>query len=218
MDNQQPIIYERKIIIRIANYPIYYFDLNENIVLPGEVWLPITDMVVPNVQPFYAVSNYGRVFSYRTNRILAPVNVKGYRAVSMCLRNNTYRNVKIHRLVLMTFDYNPDPNLEINHKDGNKANNRLDNLEWTTPSENIIHAYDTGLHGRGENHYNAIYTEELVRLICQCLEKGINNYKAIVSICNSNGFDMQYNHLVSKFISFLKHRKTWTHVSKDYNF
>jgi hypothetical protein len=53
--------------------------------------------------------------------------------------------MSIHRIMAEVFLPNPEGKLQVNHKDGNKLNNRLDNLEWNTPEENSQHAYDTGL-------------------------------------------------------------------------
>jgi len=68
-----------------------------------------------------------------------------------------FRTIKIHRLVAEAFLPNPKCFLIVNHKDGNKANNSADNLEWCTSSENVRHALNTGLlvHKTGENHHNS---------------------------------------------------------------
>lgn len=206
--------------MRIKPEPIHFFQLDQIEMMGAELWSPITEFMVPNVQPFYAVSTMGRVFSFRTNRILRPLYSKGYLAVSIWLKDNTCKNIKIHKLVMMAFNPNPLMNngLEINHINGNKQDPKLVNLEWVTASENVIHAYETGLHGRGEDHYNAKYSESLVRLICECLQDGMTHYREIVDVCRSAGYDIEYNQLVCKFISRLKTREAWTHVSKDYNF
>jgi hypothetical protein len=65
---------------------------------------------------------------------------KGYRC--LCLNGKKYRE---HRLIAEKFIPNPDNKPHINHIDGNKSNNSIDNLEWVTPSENQLHSYKTGL-------------------------------------------------------------------------
>lgn len=68
----------------------------------------------------------------------------GYLRVS--LSNSNRKMISIHRLMLFSFGIpNPDNKKQVNHKDGDKTNNALRNLEWATGSENINHAHDTGL-------------------------------------------------------------------------
>ena len=70
--------------------------------------------------------------------------VKGYRRVSLCRKSKKYRTT-VHRLVAMHFLENKLNKVAVNHKDGNKLNNCVDNLEWCTNSENIRHAFKLGL-------------------------------------------------------------------------
>ena len=105
----------------------------------------------------YLVSNLGNVKSlpkvkycmggkYLTSvRILVPGLVNGYHKV-LLYNNGSRRQYSIHRLVCIAF-YGPDESKSkvVNHIDGNKLNNRLENLEWATESENTIHAHKTGL-------------------------------------------------------------------------
>lgn len=85
-----------------------------------------------------------------------------------------------HRLVLMTFcPVDNMVNLQVNHKDGNKLNNRLENLEWTTPQENTQHAWDNGKceNMRGENHPLHKLSEEQVKEIYEKIISG--NYSSL---------------------------------------
>ena len=71
-------------------------------------------------------------------------NGRGYLQLGLS-KEGKYVTKKVHRLVAMAFIPNYENKKEVNHKDGNKANNILSNLEWCTASENVQHAYDTGL-------------------------------------------------------------------------
>lgn len=107
----------------------------------------------------YQVSNLGRVKSlpreYRWGygalrkqgeKILRPgTNSAGYASVNLVV-NGISKNVVVHRLVAKAFLSNPDNKREVNHKNGNKTDNRLENLEWCTREENQQHAYATDLH------------------------------------------------------------------------
>lgn len=106
-----------------------------------EIWKPAY-----GYEKLYEVSNLGRVRSKQTHAILSSyVNENGYRIVGLN-KNKNHKNWRVHRLMMLSF-YGPDPEHPVvNHKDGNKLNNRLDNLEWTTSRDNNLHAVRTGLH------------------------------------------------------------------------
>lgn len=77
----------------------------------------------------------GRVKKYSLNR-------SGYCIVNFCIKGNRHKGFSIHTLVAKQFIPNPENKPQVNHKDGNKQNNCVDNLEWVTPSENIRHSFD----------------------------------------------------------------------------
>jgi NUMOD4 motif/HNH endonuclease len=89
----------------------------------------------------YEVSNCGRVRNKETKRI-RKLEVHDRKYLRVKLNKKAY---KVHRLVGLLFIPNPDDKPELNHKDGNKLNNSVDNLEWVTPKENTKHALKTGL-------------------------------------------------------------------------
>lgn len=83
---------------------------------------------IPGYEGMYEVSNLGRV--RRDGKILKPSkNKKGYLQVSLC-KNGTKKNARIHRLVAQSFISNPQNLPQINHKDEDKTNNAVENLEW----------------------------------------------------------------------------------------
>lgn len=94
------------------------------------------------------VTKSGRVFNTTTNNELARhPNGNGYHAIGWKdPKTKKVRHIQVHRLVVLVFmDRNLDPELEVNHKDGNTSNNRLTNLEICTSSENNRHAWRIGL-------------------------------------------------------------------------
>lgn len=117
-----------------------------------EIWKDIL-----GYEGLYQVSNYGRIkaleryvkhsenaMRLRKELILVPVNRgDGYYVVSLC--NGSSRSRIIHRLVAQAFIPNPENKPQVNHKDGDKSNNSLDNLEWVTVSENILHSFRIGI-------------------------------------------------------------------------
>jgi hypothetical protein len=102
-----------------------------------EIWKAVADS-----NGEYHISSHGRVKSYKKGKeiILKPsTHQNGYLQISLC-RNKTSKTYYIHRLVAQTFIINDENKLTVNHKDGNKKNNHIDNLEWMTHQENVEHA------------------------------------------------------------------------------
>ncbi len=104
---------------------------------PNETWKSIESC------PEYEVSDKSRVINSKTGHLLKPGKCsKGYRAVSLKF-NNKYRSFYVHRLMAEAFISNPKKKTQVNHINGIKDDNRLFNLEWNTPKENIRHAWDS---------------------------------------------------------------------------
>lgn len=100
----------------------------------GELWRQIQG------HDDYMISNHGRVWSRKTNRLRVCHDYKGYLAFYTG-KTARCRRLTVHRLVASTFIHNPDPDRKVfvNHLDLNKHNNHVDNLEWCTPAENSRH-------------------------------------------------------------------------------
>lgn len=136
-----------------------------------EIWKDIK-----GYEGLYQVSNLGRVKSldtidrlhrkHKSNIKHQCNNGNGYLIVNL-KHNGKQKNHLVHRIVATTFLENPDNKREVNHKDGNKQNNCVDNLEFVTRSENIKHAFKMGLNKnlKGVNHPKFKLTIEQVKFI-----------------------------------------------------
>ena len=95
----------------------------------------------------YEISTYGNVRNKITQKILkGRLTKSGYLQVSLKIdETNKFSNRYIHRLVAIYWIDNPQNKREVNHKDGNKENNNINNLEWVTSSENQKHRHSIGI-------------------------------------------------------------------------
>lgn len=94
----------------------------------------------------YEASNLGRIKSLKKGKetiLKLGISVKGYSQCSLYLDRKSYPR-RVHRMIAYAF-LGIEPNSEVNHIDGNKSNNRLDNLEYCTGSENMLHARENDL-------------------------------------------------------------------------
>jgi hypothetical protein len=126
-----------------------------------ERWVPLK-----GYEGLYEISDMGRVKSLKridslnrfkkTDHIMSGGLMRDYWCVTLC-NDGKQKTPKIHRLVALHFVPNPDGKPEVNHKNGNKLDNRAFNLEWCTDQENTRHSYDNGLQIAlsGRNHYKS---------------------------------------------------------------
>ena len=122
---------------------------------------------IPEYEGLYQASNYGRI---RRLRILkGSVIFDGYVIVGLS-RESTAKSLKIHRLVAKSFILNPNNKPCINHIDGNKMNNNINNLEWCTYSENMKHSFAMGFHKSGPRIKYKRFNDFQIRVIKKCTD------------------------------------------------
>ena len=122
---------------------------------------------IPGYEGLYMALSDGRIWSCASRVYLTPTtDQKGYKSVKL-YKDGEWKQQKVHRIILSEFVPQPKEKDQVNHIDGVKANNSLDNLEWVTGKENMRHAFDNGLEKgkRGENHNMAkLKTEDVVAI------------------------------------------------------
>lgn len=116
------------------------------IIMETEIWKDI-----PWYEGEYLVSSLWNIFSKIKNRPIYPFITKTW-YLRICLAR-WRKKYLIHRLVAIAFIQNPEWRTEVNHKNGIKTDNQVDNLEWCTPSENMYHAFRTWLKVTTSNHH-----------------------------------------------------------------
>ena len=191
---------------------------NQFIDIKNEVWRPI-----PKFEGYYEASNMGRIKSLdrtieKPDKKTGKINYmtrKGkifkirfkqnrrYMVIRLC-KYGYILNAPVHRVIAMTFIPNPDNKPQVNHINGIKTDNRVENLNWVNNSENVLHAIDSGLmkYAVGENHGSALFTEEDVLKIRELHASKKYNMVEIGKMFNTN------NSRIYEIVS----RKTWKHI------
>lgn len=159
------------------------------------------------------ISNYGRIFHKYLNKFMkiAQDGSGNEYYFFTASTDNGPRVLSVHRIMMMCFK--PIPNchlLQVNHIDGNPHNNYIDNLEWCTRSENILHSYKTGLHPKGENNILSSITNDTAIKICELLSTGLYTNEEISNIVG--------NGVTINIVSSIKQRRAWTDISRYYQF
>lgn len=165
----------------------------------------------PGLKDRYYIDDLGNLYTdYGTKKMTDTLKNKGYIGNSLIRQDGSHKVYMRHRLVLQTFNPIDDyDEKQVNHIDGVKTHNYVENLEWCTNQENRIHACQNGLAARlvGEQNPHHKFTEDEVLEIIQSLQN-----------------HTPYSVLTEKYqcsksaISAIKNKRTWTYLTKDIMF
>jgi len=129
----------------------------------------------------YLITENGLVFNTKLNKYLKiQTNRYGYKVVQL-YKNGIPKKFSIHRLIAIQYIKNPYNKLEVNHINGIKSDNRLENLEWVTKSENGLHSYKMGLSNISELNKKMVRAK--VTKVVLDTENGIF-YDSLINLCN----------------------------------
>ena len=172
---------------------------------------PYSNIILNGEKTDYSVTIYGNVISKKygkTTILKHSINHKGYHVVRL-YHNNIQYDMSVHRLVALTFIQNPYKKEQVNHIDGNKSNNSIYNLEWSTNYENMQHAIKHGLtnHLKGVDHGMNKYTNDQIEAVCNLLSDNKLTYKQI-----SHKSNVDINTVCD-----IKNHRSWTNISSKYN-
>lgn len=158
---------------------------------------------IPNSR--YFVDEEGSVYGPKRNKLCLTKSKKGYLRVKIDKRGKVFTK-PVHRLVAETFIPNPENKPFVNHIDGDKTNNSVENLEWVTALENSKHAVDVLGIGRGATHSQVKHSEDLVHDICRRLEDKQRNVDIAKAL-----------EVPREMITRIRMGKSWRHISSSYN-
>lgn len=151
-------------------------------------------------------SNVGNATLYkRKGSVMSPKTEKSGYITQTLSKDKITKTRKVHRLVAQAFIPNPEKKPQVNHKNGIKSDNRVENLEWVTTFENRQHAYDTGLQKPTKGTLNgmAVYTERDVEFVSIQYAMGMKQV------------DIERTYEYSKaFVHSVVNNKSWRHVRR----
>lgn len=165
---------------------------------------------IPELKDRYFINEKGELFTDYGKTQLKDCMKNGYVKNGLVLKNGKSRHYFRHRLMMLCFNPREDADkLQVNHIDGDKTNNSLENLEWCTNQENRIHAVRLGLAAslKGEENPASKLKEEQV-------------LDLIVDLLNH----VPYSILTEKYncskstISAIRNKRNWTYLTKDIKF
>lgn len=158
------------------------------------------------VNDYYLVNRNGEVLNAKRLRpIKVSTNHKGYLQFDMAPMRKTKT---MHRLVAETFIPNPDNKPQVNHKDGNKLNNSVDNLEWVTNRENMDHGVKTGLF---KTHKAKLRAQGSRNNMAVLKESNVVTIRKLYNCVPREILAEMYNVSIATIMDIVK-RRTWKHI------
>ena len=165
-------------------------------------------IIYRDVSTEYFVSRRGEVWNTRLKAFTSPFKCSSgnYLGVHIFVNGMDYKCM-VHRLVAIAFIPNPENKPQVNHINAKTFINRVDNLEWVTPKENIHHMISLGHQIVGVDHKNAKWTEDQIHAVCEMLQ---NVELPLSDIAKKTGVTIET-------IQNIRKRGGWKHIAKDYN-
>lgn len=161
-----------------------------------EIWKPCYGFLA------YMASTLGRIKNKQNKILKMPIEKRGYKTITL-YKDKKRIHKAVHRLIALSFLSLPTLKHEVHHLDGNKQNNKIDNLKFVTRGENMQATYDLGFQPcrKGEKHWINKLTNKEIRKIRAMNSGGILQYEIAkkFKVCPSN---------ISRILS----RETWQHI------
>lgn len=166
----------------------------------------------------YLISDFGRLYDrLKQCFVNYSIDKDGYFMASITIPGIGYKKIRVHRFELLSFDYIENfMEFQVNHKDGNKQNLYLGNLEWNTPLQNTRHGWNSGLNQNiCTTNGNGKHDEQFIRKICELIDSGYNNSQISDYF---NIYEKSERMRMSATITGIRNGKTHKYISNEYSF
>lgn len=156
----------------------------------------------------YYITSRGVVLNSKGKALKAKQTAAGYMSIGIPMKDGSRKFFTVHRLVAKAFIENPEGKPHVNHIDGVKTNNNLDNLEWVTPRENMQHCCKVLRKGVGSNSGMAKLDEATAHEICKMLQNGYRNFEIALTLNNPE--------ITPAMVTQIRCGVTWKEISEQY--